>query len=154
MSRIGIAAATVARETPEGLQLIDGHLRAELDPDVELPVLVVDLDEAEAEEFLASADPLSAMALPDMSALQSLLDDMPRVPPIDFEALYGDQAEALVDQENTPADDTELEPPDDPITKPGDLWLMGDHRLMCGDCTDAKQVKEVPQWGHPRSTLD
>ena len=25
------------------------------------------------------------------------------------------------------------EPPDDPITQPGDLWILGDHRLLCGD---------------------
>jgi len=25
------------------------------------------------------------------------------------------------------------EPPDDPITQPGDIWVLGDHRLMCGD---------------------
>ena len=25
------------------------------------------------------------------------------------------------------------EPPDDPVTKPGDLWVLGDHRLLCGD---------------------
>ena len=24
-------------------------------------------------------------------------------------------------------------PPDDPITKPGDLWILGNHRLLCGD---------------------
>jgi DNA modification methylase len=26
--------------------------------------------------------------------------------------------------------------PEEPITKPGDLWLLGDHRLLCGDCRD------------------
>ena len=25
------------------------------------------------------------------------------------------------------------EPPDDPITQSGDIWILGDHRLMCGD---------------------
>ncbi len=25
------------------------------------------------------------------------------------------------------------EPPDDPITQPGDIWILGEHRLMCGD---------------------
>ena len=25
------------------------------------------------------------------------------------------------------------EPPDEAITKPGDLWILGDHRLLCGE---------------------
>jgi hypothetical protein len=32
------------------------------------------------------------------------------------------------------------EPPDEAITKPGDLWIMGEHRLMCGDSSSPADV--------------
>ena len=76
LERIGYVDAVIARETPDGLMLIDGHLRADLSPDVEIPVLVVDLDEAEAGEVLATLDPLAAMAETDTKALQSLVDGL------------------------------------------------------------------------------
>src|SRR5437870_2773657 len=48
LTEIGYADALLARETPEGLMLIDGHLRRETTPDQEVPVLVLDLNEDEA----------------------------------------------------------------------------------------------------------
>lgn len=35
------------------------------------------------------------------------------------------------------------DPPDDPITKTGDLWLLGNHRLLCGDATAEADVKRL-----------
>ena len=33
-------------------------------------------------------------------------------------------------------DDDVPDLPDEPVTKPGDVWILGDHRLVCGDSTD------------------
>ena len=33
--------------------------------------------------------------------------------------------------------------PTDPITKPGDLWILGNHRLLCGDSTNAQHVERL-----------
>jgi DNA modification methylase len=35
------------------------------------------------------------------------------------------------------------DPPKDPITKTGDLWILGNHRLLCGDSTKPEDVRRV-----------
>ena len=76
LAEVGYADALLARETQDGLQLIDGHLRAETTPDQEVPVLVLDVTEEEANKLLASLDPLSAMAGKDDDLLRELLADL------------------------------------------------------------------------------
>jgi hypothetical protein len=74
LAEVGYADALLARETPEGgLMLIDGHLRAETTPDQLVPVLILDVDEAEADKLLVSLDPLAAMAGADDEKLAGLL---------------------------------------------------------------------------------
>lgn len=43
---------------------------------------------------------------------------------------------------NTDPDDVP-EAPEDPTTKPGDLWILGNHRLLCGDSTNPQQVERL-----------
>src|SRR5712692_6579053 len=45
---VGYADALIARQTPDGLELLDGHLRSEMTPDMAVPVLIVDVDDDEA----------------------------------------------------------------------------------------------------------
>lgn len=73
LAEIGYAGALIARELPDGsLQLIDGHLRAEVSPQADVPVLVVDLDDREAEKLLALHDPIAALARAEQLVLAEL----------------------------------------------------------------------------------
>jgi hypothetical protein len=77
LAEVGYADALLARELPDGsLILVDGHLRAETTPDQEVPVLVLDIDEAEADKLLLSLDPLAALAETNAVALDSLLREV------------------------------------------------------------------------------
>jgi DNA modification methylase len=41
------------------------------------------------------------------------------------------------DRDGQTDDDAAPEPEEEPISKPGDVWICGDHRVLCGDATDA-----------------
>lgn len=52
----------------------------------------------------------------------------------EFATLTANKTEGLTDPDDVP------DVPDDPITQPGDVWLLGKHRIVCGDSTDADTV--------------
>jgi DNA modification methylase len=52
-------------------------------------------------------------------------------------------AEVLEPEEGNTDPDDVPEVPEEPITKPGDLWILGDHRLLCGDSTDVLAVERL-----------
>lgn len=75
LSQIGYAGALICRETDAGqLQILDGHLRALISQDEEVPVLVVDLTDTEAETLLAAFDPIGSLAATDWNKLEYLLE--------------------------------------------------------------------------------
>jgi hypothetical protein len=125
------------------LQIVDGHLRAETTPDALVPVLVVDLNDAEVDKVLATFDPLAAMAEPDEAQLEALLKGIET----DSEALAA-LLEQLADdaakgQNGEIIEDEVPEPPDEATTKFGELIILGDHRLLCGDSSKPEDVDRL-----------
>ncbi len=123
--------------------LVDGHLRVELalrreEPSV--PVTYVDLSEAEEALVLASLDPLSAMAVADPAKLRELLDGV-TISSDDLAAMLA----GLMPEDRTGKTDPDDVPelPEEPYVKPGELWILGDHRLLCGDATNPSAVARL-----------
>jgi hypothetical protein len=74
LAEVGYADTLLAHELDDGsLELIDGHLRAELTPDCDVPVLVLDVTPEESDKLLALLDPLAGMARTNHERLSTLL---------------------------------------------------------------------------------
>ncbi len=145
-----IRSVTVNQRTG---RVVDGHLRVTLAArsGVEsLPVEYVDLDEAEEAQALISLDPIAALASSDRAKLDELMQAVQS----DDERVQAMLAEIA---EREGLEYGKVEPPDDPgaqIDKAeelrvkwgvesGQLWQLGEHRLICGDCTDRAVVDRV-----------
>ena len=56
---------------------------------------------------------------------------------LELDTLLADKTAGLTDPDDVP------EAPDEPVTVPGDVWVLGRHRLVCGDSTDALVVERA-----------
>ncbi|OFV81538.1 MAG: hypothetical protein A2W26_04955 [Acidobacteria bacterium RBG_16_64_8] len=138
LEEVGYAAALIARQTDAGLELIDGHLRAGLDENQEVPVLIVDLDAAESDLVLATLDPIANMARTDRETFAALLAG------IEAESDAVKDLLEAAGKESMPGKVTTADLSDVPErVKTGELWKLGDHRLICGDATDVKTVARL-----------
>ncbi len=138
LAEIGYADALIARRLDDGqLQLIDGHLRAETTPDQTVPVLVLDLDESEADKLLALLDPLSAMAGADAQLLDELTARMETQNDAVRNLLDTIRANAQID---IPADKSPED--DDALTTPKEVEVPELFQILVA-CDDENQQREL-----------
>jgi DNA modification methylase len=64
---------------------------------------------------------------------------------VGFDATELERLLALADGEtaSAEAEDAIPDPPEEPVSRPGDLWVLGNHRLLCGDATVLADVERV-----------
>jgi DNA modification methylase len=127
--------------------LIDGHARREwaIENKTEMPVLVGEWDEKDEKKILATLDPIAAMAEQTNETLLELLDGLEsnseeflKWASESINLLTGPDLKAGL----TDADDVPKEP-EKPVSVLGDLWVLGNHRLICGDSTQADTVSKL-----------
>jgi DNA methylase len=124
--------------------LVDGHARVALAisrNESTVPVLYVDLEPDEEALVLASLDPISAMAATDDAQLQALLAGI-ETENEGLRALLDELAGTGPKDGLTDADDIP-EPSADPYVMAGELFALGEHRLLCGDATSPDDVARV-----------
>lgn len=130
--------------------LIAGHGRLlaarKLGLDEVPAILVTGLDDRRRRALVIADNKLALNAGWDEEALRVELEDLAA----DFSELMGftdeelaellkgdDQTEGLTDEDEVP------EAPEQPVTVEGDVWLLGRHRLMCGDSTSIDAVEKL-----------
>lgn len=113
----------------------------------EVPCIVLSgLSEAQKKAYIIADNQLPLNAGWDIDMLKIELEHLQEV---DFDidllgfdsdftdGLLLEETEGLTDEDEVP------EAPEEPKTKRGDVWLLGNHRLMCGDSTSIDEVERL-----------
>ncbi|MCL2645417.1 MAG: DNA modification methylase [Phycisphaerales bacterium] len=117
-----------------GLTQVPVHVAADLTLAQAKAYRIADNATNEIAEWNYELLPIELTALKDMNFELGLLgfdqEELKRI-------MSGDVQEGLTDPDDIPA------PPDEAITQPGDLWILGDHRLLCGDSSKPEDLDRL-----------
>jgi DNA modification methylase len=133
--------------------IIAGHGRLQAARELAMatvPVVVLDhLSPAQRRAYVLADNKLALNAGWDDAVLVGELQAL-QTEDFDLSLLgwSGDElAELMPEAEELPPEDADAdavpEPPAEPVTKPGDVWLLGKHRVMCGDSTSLTEVERL-----------
>jgi DNA modification methylase len=129
----------------------------------ELPVILIEhLTPAQVKAFRLADNRLTEDAVWDTDALKIDLEDILEID-IDFDLELTGFEMPQIDQllhpaalasPATPDRDDDVPSSAEPVSSRGDLWLIGEHRLLCGDATDQKDLNAllVPEVERGRAT--
>ena len=142
-------ALVVQRSTGHILAGNHRYMAAQAEGLDKVPVIFVDASDDDAKAILVGDNRLSDLAENDPELLAALLQAIQTrehgltgtgYSDDDLAALLAagmDNGEALEGEDDVP------DIPEDPVSRPGDLWVLGNHRLICGDATVATDVERL-----------
>lgn len=122
--------------------VIEGHTRLKAAKKLklkEVPVVIADnLTEEQVKAYRLADNKTAEKAEWDFDLLT---DELLSLQELDFDMeQFGFDFDFSEDEEAVEDDNWEADVPEEPISKRGDIWVLGRHRLMCGDSTDAADV--------------
>jgi 16S rRNA G966 N2-methylase RsmD len=132
-----------------GNVLIGGHQRLKVLKEMgrtEVEVSVVDLPPAKEKALNIALNKISgSWLLPELKDILQEIDTGEF--DIEITGFDSKEIEDLINQLHQPedglTDDDEVPEPQESICKPGDLWVLGEHRLLCGDATVVTDVERL-----------
>jgi len=135
--------------------VVDGHLRLKAAKKLGLetvPVMLADdMTDIQIKAFRLSVNKMAEMAEWDNELLALELADLGEMGfDMDLTGFTLDEISALTPEEIPPGltdEDAVPEPPAVPVTVLGDVWLLGKHRVMCGDSTSIDAVEKLMAGG-------
>ncbi len=119
----------------------------------EAAIVEVDLDDTQAVALGIALNRTAELAEWDDETLASLLQSLPQEAKDATGFDSGDLDELLAGLTPDVVEDEAPEPLPDAVSKLGDLWELGDHRLLCGDSTDGGSVALVMNGEHAGMVL-
>ena len=122
-------------------EIVEGHGRYEALKQMgvtEIPIIRLDdLTDEQRRAYSLTHNKLTMNSEFDVALLDA---ELAEIETIDMELLGFDEPKETAPIE-VQEDDFDIEPPEEPKAKYGDLYQLGRHRLMCGDSTKTKDVE-------------
>lgn len=120
-----------------GLDKVPVHVAKDLTPEQIRAYRIADNKTGELAEWNMELLPIELEELRGMDIDLGLLgfneDDIAKI----FATSGGGVKDGNTDPDSIP------EPPDDPVTQPGDLWVLGNHRLLCADSGSVEDLDKL-----------
>lgn len=148
IKEFGFRVPVVAKS--DGL-VVDGHLRLKAAKKLglkDIPVILADdMTDAQIKAFRISVNRMAEFAEWDNELLALELGELGELGfDLELTGFTDEEIKALMPVEVTEGltDPDEAPPlPDNPVTRPGDVWVMGKHRLLCGDSTSVDDIEKL-----------